>query len=144
MPAEVIALAADHAGFEMKSLLKEDLEKAGYQIIDLGTDSGRSVDYPDFGQALAQTVTSGRARFGIAICGTGVGISIAANRIAGVRAALCHDGLTARLARQHNDANILALGARIVGIETARDCVRIFLAEKFAGAHHADRVKKLG
>src|ERR1044071_8559584 len=118
-----IALAADHAGFELKSALKEELEKLGYSVLDLGTSGPQSVDYPDFADALAQ----GRAEWGLAVCGTGIGISIALNRHRHIRAALCHDGTAARLAREHNNANVLALGARLIGIEAAKDCVQIFL-----------------
>ena len=144
MPVKIVAITADHAGFEMKSLIKQELEASGYKVLDLGTDSTQSVDYPDYGRKLADMVASGAVKCGIAICGTGIGISIAANRVAGVRAALCHDTLTAKLARQHNDANILALGGRIIGIETAKDCVKTFLTTKFAGERHAARVAKLG
>src|SRR5690606_38916259 len=110
----------------------------------LGTDSTASVDYPDFGRRLARTVAEGKVRRGVIICGTGIGISIAANREPKVRAALCHDATSARLARQHNDANVLALGARLVGVEVARDTLRAFLETEFEGGRHAGRVAKLG
>jgi ribose 5-phosphate isomerase B len=102
------------------------------------------VDYPDFGRALGEALAAGKAERGIAVCGSGIGISIAANRIPGCRAALCHDTTSARLCREHNDANVLALGARLIGVETARDCVKTFLATEFAGGRHAGRVAKLG
>jgi len=142
-PRKTIAFASDHAGVDLKATLKAEAEKLGYAVIDLGTQGHDSVDYPDFGKALAAAVTSGRAFRGVAICGTGIGISIAANRNRSARAALCHDGLTARLAREHNDANILALGARVIGSETAIDCLRQFLTTEFGGGRHAGRVAKL-
>jgi ribose 5-phosphate isomerase B len=139
-----IAMASDHAGYELKRLLAEEARNLGCEVIDLGTDGEESVDYPDFGQALAEAVASGRAERGVAVCGTGIGISIAVNRQSGVRAALCHNDTTARLAREHNDANVLALGARLVGVEVAKDCLRTFLNTEFAGGRHARRVAKLG
>lgn len=142
-PPKTVAIASDHAGVGLKDELKTELARLGYAALDLGTNGPASVDYPDFGHALAQAIEGGRAAFGIAICGSGIGISIAANRHKGVRAALCHDGLTARLAREHNDANVLALGARIVGSETALDCLRQFLATPFSGGRHERRVAKL-
>lgn len=144
MKTETIAIASDHAGFEMKQALIEELGALGFQVMDLGTDGPESVDYPDFGRALAETVAAGRAPRGVAVCGTGIGISIAVNRHAGVRAALCHDETTARLAREHNDANVLVLGARMIGDEVARACLRVFLKTEFAGGRHVRRVDKLG
>jgi ribose 5-phosphate isomerase B len=138
-----IAVAADHAGFELKSALKKELEAQGYSVLDLGTSGTESVDYPDFADALADALAKGRARWGLAVCGTGIGISIALNRHRHVRAALCHDGTSARLAREHNNANVLALGARLIGIEAARDCLQIFLNTAFAGGRHNRRVAKL-
>ncbi len=143
MPRETIAIGADHAGYAMKAVLAADLGKMGYDVLDLGTNSDVSVDYPDFGFAVGRAVTSGRATRGILVCGTGIGMTIAANRDPGIRAALCTGGLMARLAREHNDANVLALGSRIVGIETARECVRQFLSTSYGGGRHADRVAKL-
>ncbi len=143
MSRETVAIAADHAGYELKDLLKADLEALGHDVLDLGTNSADSVDYPDFGHAVADAVTSGKAGRGVIVCGTGIGISMAANRHAGARAALCSDGLTARLSRQHNDANILALGARIIGVEAARDALREFLATAFEGGRHQRRVDKI-
>ncbi len=140
---EIIAIGADHAGFAMKAVLAADLVKMGYEVLDLGTNSEVSVDYPDFGYAVGQAVTSGQAVRGILVCGTGIGMAIAANRDHAVRAALCTSGLMARLAREHNDANIMALGSRIIGIEVARDCVRQFLSTSYGGGRHADRVAKL-
>lgn len=139
-----VAMASDHAGVALKSLLLEEARGLGHEVVDLGTEGPESVDYPDFGRALAEAVASGRAERGVAVCGTGIGIAIAANRQAGVRAAVCHNDTAARLAREHNDANVLALGARLVGTEVAKDCLRTFLNTEFAGGRHARRVAKLG
>ncbi len=144
MTTTTIALAADHAGFALKALLADELRTQGYAVLDLGTnDAERSVDYPDYGRAVAEAVASGHARFGIAVCGSGIGMDIAANRNPAVRAALCTSGLMARLARSHNDANVLVLGSRIVGVEVARDCLHEFLTTDFLGGRHAARVDKL-
>jgi ribose 5-phosphate isomerase B len=139
-----VLLAADHAGYPLKEQIKALLLEQGYQVDDLGTDSTGSVDYPDYGRRMAEAIASGRADRGVIVCGTGIGISIAANRNPAVRAALCHDVTTARLARQHNDANVLAIGARIVGSEIARDCVLAFLDTAFEGGRHQRRVAMLG
>jgi ribose 5-phosphate isomerase B len=141
---DTVAIAADHGGFELKSALVPVLRALGFAVLDLGTSSTDSVDYPELADAVAAALKDGRAGRGVLICGTGIGISIAANRHAGVRAAPCHDGLTARLARQHNDANVLALGGRLIGIETAKDCLATFLHTPFEGGRHARRVAKLG
>ncbi len=143
MLRETIAIGADHAGYAMKATLVADLGKMGYDVLDLGTNSEVSVDYPDFGFAVGRAVTSGQAAKGILVCGTGIGMTIAANRDPAIRAALCTGGLMARLAREHNDANVLALGSRIIGIEVARECVRQFLSTSYGGGRHADRVAKL-
>lgn len=143
MTSETIALAADHAGYELKAVIRAELEERGLAVVDLGTNGPESVDYPDYGHRLAQAIETGEASRGILICGSGVGISMAANRHAGVRAALCTSGLMARLARQHNDANVLALGARLIGTDTARDCLRVFLATEFEGGRHQRRVEKM-
>ncbi len=139
-----IALASDHAGFALKDALVADLRAAGHAVLDLGPDSEASVDYPDYGRALADAIAAGRADRGIAVCGSGIGISIAVNRNPAVRCALVTSGLMARLARQHNDANAIALGSRLIGIEVARDCMHEFLNTEFAGGRHAGRVAKLG
>lgn len=141
---ETIALAADHAGFRLKNVLKDEIEGAGYATLDCGTDGPELVDYPDFAHALVEALAQGRASRGVLVCGTGIGIAIAANRAPHIRAAVCHDVTTATLARAHNDANVIALGARIVGEEVARDCVRAFLTTPFAGGRHERRVAKLG
>src|SRR5882724_11516445 len=142
--SKTVAIACDHGGFELKRGLLPTLGELGATVLDLGSDGGESVDYPDFAAALADAVASGRATLGVLICGTGIGMSIAANRHRGIRAALCHDGLTARLARQHNDANVLVLGGRVIGVETAKDCLTTFLTTPFEGGRHARRVAKLG
>ncbi|WP_207456168.1 ribose 5-phosphate isomerase B [Azospirillum sp. SYSU D00513] len=145
MTVRTLAIASDHAGIEMKAQLKTWLGGLGHEVIDLGTNGTESVDYPDFAAAMAAAVTEGRAERGVLICGTGIGISIAANRHPGVRAALAHDMTTARLARGHNDANVLALGARVIGIEVAKDCVAAFLATEFEGGErHSRRIAKMG
>src|SRR5215472_10888171 len=120
---ETIDIAADHGGFELKATLVDFLRERGIEVEDLGTDGPGSVDYPDFAEAVVEALLAGRAQRGVLICGTGIGMSIAANRHKGIRAALCHDGLTARLPRQHNDANILCLGGRLLGVEAAKDCL---------------------
>ena len=137
-----IALASDHAGYELKEALKAYLEGRA-DIIDLGTHSDESVDYPDFGKAMGEAITDGRAERGILVCGSGIGISIAANRFPAVRAALCTSAEMASLSRQHNDANVLALGARIIDIETAKQCVDTFLNTEFEGGRHQRRVDKM-
>lgn len=144
MQDAAIAIACDHAGLALKADLAAALVDAGLRVLDLGTHGPESVDYPDFADALAAALADGRASRGILICGTGIGISIAANRHPHVRAALCHDATTARLCREHNDANVLVLGARTTGAEVARDCLKSFLATPFAGGRHARRVDKLG
>lgn len=145
MSEGTIAIAADHAGYALKEELKAELLARGATILDLGTDSDASVDYPDFGKAVGDAVAAGEAERGVVICGTGIGISIAANRIPGVRAALCHDATSARLSREHNDANVLALGARMLGHEVAHDCLRAFLDTPYPGGERHDRrVGKLG
>lgn len=143
MTPAVIAIASDHAGFPLKSELAAMLREAGLEVLDLGTDGPQSVDYPDFAYEMARALKDGRASRGVLVCGTGLGISIAANRYPWVRAALCHDVTTARLSREHNDANVIALGGRLLGIELARECVEAFLATEFGGDRHARRVGKL-
>jgi ribose 5-phosphate isomerase B len=144
MSDTTVALASDHAGYDLKMALMEEVTALGLAPLDLGTHARDSVDYPDYGTTLAEAVASGKAARGIVVCGTGIGISIAANRNPAVRAALCHDTTTARLARQHNDANVLAVGARTTGAETAKDILRSFLETPFEGGRHARRVDKLG
>lgn len=143
MPAKTVAIACDHAGFNLKSALKQDLEDLGYTPLDLGTNGPESVDYPDFGHALAEAIADGRAEMGVLVCGSGIGISIAANRNPAVRAANVTNALTARLSRQHNDANVVCFGERLVGSEIARDAMKVFLETEFEGGRHANRVDKL-
>jgi len=142
--ARKIAIASDHAGYLMKAQLRDHLKKAGHDVLDLGTHSEDRVDYPDYGYALAESLKKGEAEIGIALCGSGIGISIAVNRYAEMRCALCWDVTSARLARKHNDANVLALGARLIGPELALDCVDVFLETEFEGGRHEGRVQKLG
>jgi len=139
-----IGLAADHAGFELKEKIKLYLFNEKADVIDLGTDSRSSVDYPDYGKLIGEEIKSKKIDLGIAICGSGIGISIAANKVKGVRAALCNNIEMAKLARNHNDANVLALGARLISTEDAINCIKVFLLEKFDGGRHINRVKKLG
>ena len=138
-----IALAADHAGYELKDELAAWLREAGHEITDLGTNGPESVDYPQYGAKLAAEIASGRAERGIAVCGSGVGISIAINREPKCRCARVDDPLSARLAREHNDANVIALGARLTGIDLAKACVTAFLDTPFAGGRHQARVDLL-
>jgi ribose 5-phosphate isomerase B len=141
--AQRIAIASDHAAFDMKASLAAWLRDAGHIVVDLGPDGGLSVDYPDYGYKLAEAVTGGEADLGVALCGSGVGISIAVNRHPAARCALVSEALSARLAREHNDANVIAMGARLIGIEAAKDCLTAFLATPFAGGRHGNRVAKL-
>jgi ribose 5-phosphate isomerase B len=143
MLAMRIALSADHAGFDLKDQLAAWLAEAGHEIIDLGTNSSDSVDYPDFGARLGEALASGRAERGIAVCGSGIGIAIAANRNPGCRCAQVNEPLSARLARSHNDANAIALGSRLIGPEMARACVEAFLSTEFEGGRHQRRVDML-
>jgi len=138
-----IALGADHGGFELKEKVKAHLIKNGYEVLDLGTNSCDSVDYPEFGHAVGNVVAEKKAEFGIVICGTGIGISIAANKVAGIRAALCTNTTMARLTREHNNANILAMGGRIIGDVLALEMVDVFLTTEFQGGRHEKRIDKI-
>lgn len=138
-----IAFGADHAGFELKQHLIERLRAAGHEIIDHGTDSTESVDYPEFCAAAARSVRDGAADVGIVLGGSGQGEQLAANKVRGVRAALCNCLYTARMARQHNDANVLSMGARVVGLGLAEEIVDTFLSTPFEGGRHARRVAQL-
>ncbi len=139
----MIAIACDHAGLGLKTGLVEELKNREFDVIDLGTNSSDSVDYPDFGYAMAEAISDGRAARGVLVCGSGIGISIAANRHPAVRAALIHDALGAKMARQHNDANVICFGGRMIGEDVAKDCLSIFLDTPFEGGRHARRVGKL-
>jgi ribose 5-phosphate isomerase B len=141
--AQRIAIASDHAAFAMKAEIAEWLLGQGHEVIDLGPDTDARVDYPDFGYKLAEAVAEGQAERGIALCGSGIGISIAVNRHPDVRCALVSDPYSAALAREHNDANVLAMGARLIGIDMAKACAMSFLVADFAGGRHVGRVEKL-
>lgn len=139
----VVAIASDHGALELKEYLKRHLDERGLKVVDLGTHTPDSVDYPDYADAMAAVLKEGRASCGILLCGTGIGISIAANRHSHVRAALVHDAFGARMAREHNDANVLVMGGRTIGPEIAKDCLGIFLDTPFEGGRHARRVEKM-
>ena len=138
-----IAIASDHGGYEYKQQLIPFLEDMGHTVLDMGCNGPASVDYPDFALPCAQAVAAGEAERGVVICGTGIGASICANKVAGIRCALCTDPLMARLTREHNDANVLALGGRIIGIELAKEILRVFLASEFSGGRHKNRIDKI-
>lgn len=138
-----IALAADHAAIELKASLADWLRAQGHEVADLGPHSRESVDYPDYGYKLADAIASDAADYGVALCGSGIGISMAVNRHPACRCALVSDNLSARLAREHNDANVIAMGSRLIGTETAKDCLEAFLATGFGGERHRARVDKL-
>ncbi|MBT3238877.1 MAG: ribose 5-phosphate isomerase B [Rhodospirillaceae bacterium] len=142
MSSETIAVACDHGGYDLKLALIETIKELGFEILDLGSGT-ESVDYPDFGYALGHAIRDGQATRGVLVCGSGIGISIAANRIAEVRCALIHDALGAKLSRQHNNANVIAFGGRMTGIDLARDCLKVFLETEFEGGRHERRVEKL-
>ena len=137
-------MGADHGGYEMKQKLTLQLRDMGFAVLDFGTDSADSVDYPDFAELVVKAIEGGEANRGILVCGSGIGMSIAANRHKGIRAALCVDKVSAELARQHNDANILVLGERLTEISIAKQCVKKFFSTEFEGGRHERRVKKLG
>jgi ribose 5-phosphate isomerase B len=138
-----IALTADHAGFEMKDQLADWLRAGGHEVVDLGTNGAESVDYPRYGALLAEALADGRADRGITVCGSGIGVAIAANRNPACRCAQVAEPLSASLARQHNDCNAIALGARLIGIEMAKACVTAFLTSDFLGGRHQRRVDQL-
>jgi ribose 5-phosphate isomerase B len=139
----IVAIGADHGGVALKNQLAGALIGGGHQVLDFGTDTGASVDYPDFAHAVCRAVIDRRAELGILVCGTGIGMSIAANRYAEIRCALAHDVTTARLSRAHNDANVLALGARVIGSEAALDILGAFLSTSYEGGRHDRRIAKL-
>jgi ribose 5-phosphate isomerase B len=141
---QTIAIASDHAGFDMKAALIEWMRAQGHDVQDLGPHDTLSVDYPDYGYKLGDVIESGAARFGVLVCGSGIGIAIAANRNPAVRCAQVGENLSARLARSHNDANVIAFGARLIGPDQARDCLSSFLSTPFLGDRHTARVEKLG
>ena len=138
-----IAIASDHAAVALKATLRDWLRELGHEVLDLGTDGEARVDYPDYGYKLAETIASGEAERGVALCGSGIGISISVNRHPAARCALVSDPYSATLAREHNDANVLAMGARLIGEDMAKACLMSFLVGDFAGGRHAPRVEKL-
>jgi RpiB/LacA/LacB family sugar-phosphate isomerase len=139
-----IVIGADHAGFDLKQIIAADLRRKGHEVIDKGTDSNAPVDYPDFAEAVAKVLLDARAERGVLICGSGVGASVSANKIPGIRAGLCHDSYSARQGVEHDDVNMLVLGARVIGVELARDLVEHFLAAKFSGEErHRQRLEKI-
>lgn len=139
-----LAIASDHAGYALKEHLKKNFKAVPVEWVDLGTHAPESVDYPDYGKKLAAAVAAGDAPFGVAICGSGIGLSIACNRNPKIRAALCTDATMARLCRLHNDANVICMGERLTGTEVALDMLKAFLETKFEGGRHQGRVDKLG
>ncbi len=140
---QTILLASDHAAIELKAALADWLRAEGHEVRDLGPETADRVDYPDYGYKLATAVAADDAAVGIALCGSGIGISIAVNRVAGCRCALVNEPLSAALAREHNDANVIAMGERLTGIDMAKACVSAFLATPFGGGRHGPRVEKL-
>ncbi len=138
-----IAMGSDHGGIHLKNHLKDYLTQKGYEVLDKGTYTEESCDYPDYAEKVGKAVTGGEAELGILVCGTGLGISIAANKIKGVRAAVCGDVYSAKMSREHNNANILALGERVTGVGLAEMIVDVWLATEFAGGRHARRVDKI-
>ncbi len=143
MTTETIAISGDHGGIGLKDALAEELADLGYKVLDLGTSGPEPVDYPDYAYSLAESILDGQAWRGVAVCGSGIGISIAANRFLGIRAALVHDSNGARTCRLHNDANVIVFGGLVTEPEVARKCLRIFLETEFEGGRHARRVNKL-
>ncbi len=143
MKEEIIAFAADHGGFELKNILLEHAKSKGFNILDLGTNSKDSVDYPDYAKKMADAIEDSKANIGVLVCGTGIGISISANRYSHIRAALVHDAFGARLSRQHNNANVIVFGGRTTGDEVAKDCLDVFLSTEFEGGRHQRRVSKM-
>lgn len=138
-----IAIGSDHAGFKLKEILIDYLKEHGFQLIDLGAYSNESVDYPVYGEKVARSVVNRQTDLGIAICGTGIGIGIAANKVPGCRAAICSEPYSAKMSRQHNDANVLAIGSRVVGVEAAKMIVDTWLKTEFLGGRHAQRIDRI-
>ena len=138
-----LVLGADHAGWRLKDALAAKVTAAGYEVTDVGTSGDGSVDYPDFAGAVARAVAAGEADLGVIVCGTGIGVAMTANKVAGVRAAVVHDAFTAYYSREHNDANVLCMGARVVGQGVAESALATFLRTDFAGGRHAPRVEKI-
>ncbi|MDG2112877.1 MAG: ribose 5-phosphate isomerase B [Actinomycetota bacterium] len=139
----IIAVGADHAGYRLKEVLADHLRGSGHEVLDLGTSSEDRVDYPDFGEAVGRAVAGGEATCGLCVCGSGIGIAMAAGKVTGIRAATVHDVTSARLARQHNDANVICIGARFLGEQTAVDAVDAYLVASFEQGRHTGRVAKI-
>jgi len=139
-----VVVASDHAGFELKEILKAELRRLGHKVVDVGTHSANPVDYPDYAEAVGLAIQQGRGRRGILICGSGVGASVAANKLPGIRAGLCHDTYSAHQGVEHDDMNVLVLGARVIGVETAKELMHAFLRAKFSGeTRHRRRLEKV-
>ncbi|MBO00798.1 MAG: ribose 5-phosphate isomerase B [Acidimicrobiaceae bacterium] len=138
-----IAAGCDHGGFSLKTVLIEHLVASGHEVLDLGTHSNERVDYPDFAETVAKSVASGEVEFGLLVCGSGIGVCMAANKVSGIRAATIHDVTSAHLSREHNDANVICLGERLIGPEVAKEALDIFLASEFQEGRHLKRVKKI-
>lgn len=138
-----VAIGSDHAGFELKEIISNMVKNMGYEVIDMGTGSSCSVDYPDYAEAVAKAVSNGTVERGILICGTGIGMSIVANKFKNVRAALCNDLFTAKMSRLHNDANILCIGGRVVGKDLAMEIVNVWFNTPFEGGRHSRRLEKI-
>jgi ribose 5-phosphate isomerase B len=141
--APLVAIGSDHAGFRLKAVIAGALPGLGYRVLDMGAHSAERVDYPDYAHLVCKAVEDGRARFGVLVCGSGIGMSIAANRHAGIRCAMLSETTSARLSRAHNDANVVALGARLVGEHMALDILKTFLAADYEGGRHDQRLAKL-
>jgi RpiB/LacA/LacB family sugar-phosphate isomerase len=138
----LVVVGSDHAGFDLKSFIIEGLKEQGHQVLDVGTDSTAPVDYPDFAEKVGRAVMSGRAERGVLICGSGVGASVAANKVKGIRAGLCHDTYSAHQGVEHDNMNVIVLGSRVIGVETARECVHAFLGATFT--HEVRHARRLG
>jgi len=138
-----VAIGSDHAGFELKEIIFHMVKEMGHEVIDMGTGSSCSVDYPDYAEAVAEAVSEGKVERGVLICGTGIGMSIVANKFKNVRAALCNDLFTAKMSRLHNDANILCIGGRVVGKDLAKEIVKVWFNTSFEGGRHSRRVEKI-
>ncbi len=139
----MIAIGCDHGGFELKEILVDYLKGEGYEVCDVGTYTQESVDYPDIADALCKKITQGECEKGILVCGTGIGMNMCANKHKGIRAAQCHDTFSAKMTRQHNNANVLTMGGRVVGSELAKDIVKEFVTNEFLGGRHGVRVDKM-
>lgn len=139
----IIGIGSDHGGFDLKEEMKKFLEESGHEVKDFGTHSKESVDYPDYGKVVGEAVVAGEVDRGVVICGTGIGISISANKVKGVRAALCGDVYSARMSREHNNANVIAMGGRVLGVDLAKEILGTYLKSEFQGGRHERRVNKI-